>query len=57
MSQIDTPIIDVVYITIMFFGQTEPDTPLLRDFISRTEGSNYRAEVIIDKKHTSPTFV
>jgi hypothetical protein len=56
MSQIDTPIIDVAYITIMFFGQTEPDTPLLRDFISRTEASNYRAEVIIGKKRTSPTF-
>ena len=56
MSQIDTPVIDVAYITIMFFGQTEPDTPLLRDFICRTEAFNYRAEVIIDKKCTSQNF-
>jgi len=56
LSQIDTPVLDSAYIT--FCGQTESDTPRLRQFISRTEAfkAPHQAKVDIKKKQVSLTF-
>jgi len=56
MSQIDTPVLDSANIT--FCCQTEPDTPRLRQFISRTEAfkAPHQAKVDIQKEQVSLTF-